>query len=226
MKKYWKLVAGSIIAIAFVIYKAVVLNITWTGINETEADAWKEAVLPADAIQVIEAGSQAELLRASYCLVIPLIIVFIGLIVLGKKKGWFMPSKKGFIIGAVASFLLQGLHELLHGLACPAGSDVYIGIIKENFSGYATSTSPMNYDQCIIYYLLPAVVLGIRPVVCFGLDKEKKSTACWFFYGFAMIGLIQTAPDWFGLFPILRQVPRDAMIQMSGWHTWWFAATG
>ena len=110
-KKYWKLIAGSIIVIAFVIYKAVVLNITWTGINETEAGAWKEAVLPVDAIQVIEAESQAELLRASYCLVIPLIIVFIGLIVLGKKKGWFMPSKKGFIIGAVTSFLLQGLHR-------------------------------------------------------------------------------------------------------------------
>ena len=40
--------------------------------------------------------------------------------------------------------------------------------------------------------------------------------------GFAMIGLIQTSPDWFGLYPILRQVPRDAFIQISGWHTYWF----
>ena len=222
MKKYWKLIAVSIIAIAFMIYKAFILNITWTGINETEADAWVETVLPANAVMVIETESQAELLRASYCLVIPLIIVFIGLIVLGKKKGWFIPSKKGFVIGATASFLLQGLHELIHGLACPAGSDVYIGIIKENFSGYATTTSPMNFFRCIVYYLLPAFVLGIVPLVCFMLDKEKKSTACWFFYGFAMIGLIQTAPDWFGLFPVLQQVPHDAFVQISGWHTYWF----
>ena len=220
--KYWKLIAVSIIAIAFMIYKAFVLNITWTGINETEADAWIETALPANAVMVIEAESQAELLRSSYYLVIPLLIIFIAFMLIGKKKGWFMPSKKGFIIGAVASFLLQGLHELIHGLACPAGSDVYIGIIKENFSGYATSTSPMNFAQCIVYYLLPAFVLGIVPMVCFLLDKEKKSTVCWFFYGFAMIGLIQTAPDWFGLFPILRQVPRDALIQISGWHTYWF----
>ena len=77
----------------------------------------------------------------------------------------------------------------------------------------------MNFFQCIVYYLLPAFVLGIVPMVCFLLDKEKKSTVCWFFYGFAMIGLIQTSPDWFGLYPILRQVPRDAFIQISGWHT-------
>ena len=222
MKKYRKVIGGSIIAIAFLVYKALALNIIWTGINETEADAWIETVLPANAVMVIEAKSQAELLRASYCLVIPLIIVFIGLIVLGKKKGWFIPSKKGFVIGAVASFLLQGFHELLHGMACPAGSDMYIGIIKENFSGYATTTSPINFFQCIVYYLLPALVLGIVPMVCFLLDKEKKSTVCWFFYGFAMIGLIQTSPDWFGLYPILQQVPRDAFIQISGWHTYWF----
>ena len=222
MKKYWKLIAVSIIAIAFMAYKAVVLNITWTGINETEADAWIETVLPANAVMVIEAESQAELLRLSYFLVIPLLIIFIAFILIGKKTGRFLPSKKGFIVGAVVSFLLQGLHELLHGLACPAGSDVYIGIIKENFSGYATCTSPMNFFQCIVYYLLPAFVLGIVPLVCFMLDKEKRSTACWFFYGFAMIGLIQTAPDWFGLFPVLQQVPHDAFVQISGWHTYWF----
>ena len=139
-----------------------------------------------------------------------------------QKKNWFMVSKKGFIIGAVSSFLLQGLHEMLHGIAFPTGSTVYIGIIKGNFSGYATSTDPMNIIQCVVYYLLPAFVLGIVPLLGFVLDKEKKSTFCWFCYGFALIGLVQTAPDWFGLFPILRQVPRNAIIQMSGWHTYWY----
>ena len=91
-----------------------------------------------------------------------------------------------------------------------------------NFSGYATSTDPLNITQCIVYYLLPAFVLGIVPLLIFAFDKEKKNTFCWFCYGFALIGLIQTAPDWFGLFPILKQVPREAIIQMSGWHTYWY----
>ncbi|MBO4898963.1 MAG: DUF3267 domain-containing protein [Lachnospiraceae bacterium] len=221
VKKYWKPCVIGVIAVFFVIYKITVLNIKWT-ISEEEADAWVETVLPMNATQVLEAESQTELLRLSYYMIIPLIFIFIGLIIIGKKKGWFMPSKKGFVIGAVASFLLQGLHELLHGLAFPSGSEVYIGIIKANFSGYATSASPMNYIQCIVYYLLPAFVLGFVPLLGFIFDKEKKSTMCWFCYGFAMIGLIQTAPDWFGLFPIIQQVPHNAMIQMSGWHTYWY----
>lgn len=121
LKRHWLAIGIGIIATAFVIYKAVVLNIVWAGISADEADAWKETALPSNAVQVIEAESQAELLKQSYFLIVPLIIVFIALIIIGKKKSWFMPSKKGFIIGAVSSFLLQGLHELLHGIAFPTG---------------------------------------------------------------------------------------------------------
>ena len=205
----------------FSIYKLYVLDIVWDGVSIDEASAFKETILPKNAIQVIEAESQAELLMQSYFLIIPLIIGFVAFIVIGKKKEWFVPSKKGFILGAVFSFLLQGLHELLHGLAFPAGSTIHLGIIKANFSGYATSTAELNIFQCIFYYLLPAFVLGIIPLLFFITDKKQNSTFCWFCYGFAMIGLIQTAPDWFGLFPIIQQVPGDAIIQMSGWHTYW-----
>ena len=222
IKKHWIAIAIGVAAIVFVIYKVVVLDIVWAGISSNEADAWRETTLPPNAVQVIEAESQAQLLRQSYFLIVPLIVAFVALIIIGKKKGWFEPSKKGFIIGAITSFLLQGLHELLHGIAFPTGSTVYIGIIKGNFSGYAASTDPINVFQCVVYYLLPAFVLGIVPLLIFVIDKEKKSTFCWFCYGFALIGLVQTSPDWFGLFPILRQVPKNAIIQMSGWHTYWY----
>lgn len=221
-RKHWKIMIVGVIALTLIICKTAVLNIVWAGVSVDETDVWKETVLPSNAVQVIEAESQTELLKRSYFMVAPLIIAFIALLIIGKKKSWFTPSKKGLIIGTIASFLLQGFHELLHGLAFPAGSTVYIGVIKENFSGYAASTDPMNIIQCVIYYLLPAFVLGIVPLLYFVLDREKKSTFCWFCYGFAMVGLIQTAPDWFGLFPILRQVPGDAIIQMSGWHTYWY----
>ena len=221
-KKNWLAIVIGIIAIVFVVYKVVVLNIVWAGISADEADAWKETVLPPNAVQVIEAESQSEVLTQSYFLIVPLIVVPTTFILIGKKKRWFITSKKGIMLGVTASFLLQGLHELLHGIAFPAGSIVYIGIIKANFSGYAMSMSPINMIQCVIYYLLPAFVMGIVPLMAFLLDKEKKSVFCWFCYGFALIGLIQTSPDWFALFPILRQVPNEAIIQTSGWHTYWY----
>lgn len=101
------------------------LELVWSGVSTNEADTWKETVLPPNAVQVIEAESQKELLRRSYFLVVPLIIVFIFVIIIGKKKSWFVPSKFGFIMGAVTSFLLQGVHELLHGIAFPNGPYIW-----------------------------------------------------------------------------------------------------
>ncbi|MBQ9278363.1 MAG: DUF3267 domain-containing protein [Lachnospiraceae bacterium] len=74
-------------------------------------------------------------------------------------------------------FLNHGV--LILGIVFPKGSTVYIGIIKENFSGYATSTDPLNITQCIVYYLLPAFVLGIVPLLIFAFDKENLRYESW-----------------------------------------------
>ena len=93
IKRHWVAIGIGMIAIAFVIYKVLVLNIVWAGISANEVDAWKETILPPNAIQVVEAESQAELLKQSYFMVVPLIVLFIALIIIGKKKSWFIPSK-------------------------------------------------------------------------------------------------------------------------------------
>jgi hypothetical protein len=205
----------------FVIYKLCVLDIVWE-VSESEADAWRESSVPADAVKVVQAGSQAELLRQSFFLTVPLLVAFFSYMFIGRKKHRLEISRAGVAVGAVLSFLLQPFHELLHGLAFPRGSTVCIGVIKDSFSAYAYSSASMDMAQCVIYHLLPAFVLGIVPLLLFIARRPKKGRLCWALYGFAMIGLVQTAPDWFGLFPILAQVPADALIKMSGWDTYWF----
>ena len=223
MKKHLKrnLLIFSLLLLVFVIYKLSVLDIVWE-VNEREAEAWKESSVPAEAVKVIQAESQAELLRQSYLLIVPLLAGFCLYLIIAKKRCHVEISRAGVATGAVTSFLLQPFHELLHGIAFPRGSTVYIGVIKENFSAYAVSSGCMNLAQCIVYYLMPAFILGIVPLLLFIACRPKRGMLCWALYGFAMIGLIQTAPDWFGLFPLLTQVPSDALIQMSGWDTYWF----
>jgi hypothetical protein len=222
MKKNWLMLSLLMLLTVFVIYKLCVLDIVWE-VYESEADAWKESSVPANAVKVVQTGSQAELLRQSYFLTVPLLVVFCLYMIIGSRKRRLAVSRKGVVIGAVTSFLLQPFHELLHGIAFPAGSTVYIGVIKDNFSLFAVSTDSINLAQCVVYHLLPAFVLGIVPLLLFIICRPKQGALCWALYGFAMIGLIQTDPDWFGLFPILTQVPSDALIQMSGWDTYWFA---
>ena len=220
--KYWPFAVVLILIVLLGIYKLIVIDVVWEGINPDETMAWKVTELPENATQVRETESQSELLRQAMFLVVPLIVVAIVYLVVGKKKNLIQPDKKALIVGMAASFLSQPLHELIHGLAMPKGSTVYIGIIISNFSGYATSNAYMNMFQCVMYHLLPAFILGILPLICFVVNKEKKDFICWFCFGFALIGLVQTAPDWFGLYPIVRQVPFDAVIQFSGYHAYWF----
>lgn len=198
------------------------LTLVWDSIVPSEQDAWVTAALPAGAVQVREAESQAEVLRQSLALTVPLFVLFIGSMVRMKKKAACPPDKLALVLGAAVSFLLQPVHEFLHGFALPPGSEVHIGIIKENFSAYASSSACMSLPQCALYYLLPCFILGIVPLLVFFAARKKGRAWCWFFYTFAFIGLVQTAPDWFAFWPVLRQVPAGAVIQMSGWHTYWY----
>lgn len=210
-----------LLLVIFVIYKLCVLDIVWE-VNESSSEVWKETNIPHDAVKVIQTGSQAELIRQSYFLTVPIVICFISFVIYCRKTDRFEVSRAGFVTGAVLSFLLQPIHELLHGIAFPGGSKVYIGFIVDSFSGYAISSSSIDLLQCVVYHLLPAFLLGVIPLLLFISFKPKKGMLCWAVYGFSMIGLIQTAPDWLGLYPILTQVPYNAMIIMSGWDTYWF----
>lgn len=222
MKKYIPLIIIAIILISLGIYKIIVLDIKWDGINADETTAWQKTDLPSSAVQIEEVDSQADLLRQSMYLWVPVLIVFLTVMVVGKKRGMWNPSKSGVIAGTLSSFALQPLHELLHALSIPGGNEVHIGIIRSSFSGYASSTAPMNIIECILYYIVPALILGIVPLILFIFRKDKNNFLSWFLYGFALCGIIQTAPDWFGLFPIISQVPRGAVIQASGYHTFWY----
>lgn len=221
IKKNCLITTASLVLIIFVVYKMCVLDLVWE-ISSDESIAWKECAISSNAVKIEQTESQAELIKQSLFLVIPLIVTGCAFVILCKRKRIYEVSKAGFIVGSVLSFLLQPLHELLHGIAFPNGSTVYIGIITRNFSGYATSTASMTMVECIIYHLFPVVVLGFVPLFLFIIDKDKKRLLYWALYGFAFIGFIQTAPDWFGLYPIITQAPHDALIQMSGWDTYWF----
>jgi hypothetical protein len=221
VKGNWLLLILLLLLVIFVVYKLCVLDIVWE-VSKSGSGVWRKTSIPSNAAKVIQTGSQAELIRQSYFLTVPIIICFISFIIYCKKTHRFEISRAGFVTGAVLSFLLQPIHELLHGIAFPGGSKVYIGFIVDSFSGYAISSGSIDFLECIVYHLLPAFILGVVPLLLFISFKQKKGMMCWAVFGFSMIGLVQTAPDWFGLYPILTQVPYDALIIMSGWDTYWF----
>jgi membrane protein YdbS with pleckstrin-like domain len=114
LEKYWPFAAVLILIVLLGIYKLFVIDVVWEGINPDETTAWKVTELPENATQVRETESQSELLRQAMFLVVPLIVVAIVYLVVGKKKNLIQPDKKALIVGMAASFLSQPLHELIH----------------------------------------------------------------------------------------------------------------
>ena len=57
-------------------------------------------------------------------------------------------------------------------------------------------------------------ILGSFIAIVFVIYKATVLNIIW-------AGINETEA-WIGLFPILQQVPHDAIIQISGWHTYWY----
>ena len=143
-------------------------------------------------------------------------------VILMLKKAAKAAKRSLRLIAMLSSFFSMPLHELMHAWACPAGSEVHLGIVPEKLIGYAVTNAPMNLAQFTAYMTVPAVVIGILPLIgALCLRKHHRNQAQFMFI-YGMFGLVQTAPDWFGLIPVLRQAPADAIVQISNGITYWF----
>ena len=224
MKKTPFILLLSLLAIiAFLLVRHVAsLTIVWAGIAETEQEALVNATnLLENATRIEGEPTQAELLKQAAFLDVPLILALIGGLFYYRRKSR-SDLRKPALLGCFCSILCMPLHELLHAISIPRGATSYIGIIKGNFSAYAFTDACMTLPQCVCYYLVPAFALGVIPLIFSLLIKNKNLFWQVFLFAFALLGLIQTAPDWFGLYPVLKGVPHGATLQMSDGFTYWF----
>lgn len=95
-------------------------------------------------------------------------------------------------------------------------------LVGYSFSAYASSTVPMTMWQFIFMSFTPLIILGVLPFIAFLFVSKHNSFWGTFLWAFALFGLIGAAPDIFNVVNILRQMPTGAIIQMSGFHSYWY----
>lgn len=218
-KRVFWAIAGVVLFLAacIVVPHICSIHIVWDGIGGADAIQKIAAKLPAKARQV--QGNVNPMLWGTV-LAFALLAGMFGYQHYHKKKASF--KKKMYRVGALSSLACMPLHELMHGFACPADSTVHIGVIPENFMAYAIPTTQMTVAQFVAYFMVPVVILGFLPMLGFTMTRKKKKELSTFLFSFAMTGLIQTAPDWFGMIPVLKEVPADACIQIARGIAYWF----
>lgn len=161
--------------VAFLLVRHVAsLNIVWAGIAESEQEALVTATnLPENATKIEGEPTQAELLKQAAFLDVPLILTLIcGLFYYRRKSK--SDLRKPALLGCLCSILCMPVHELLHAISVPRGATSHVGIIKGNFSAYAFTDACMTLPQCVCYYLVPALVLGIIPLIISFFFKKRS----------------------------------------------------
>lgn len=216
------IIAGGIIFAAACLFLPHIcsVNLTWDGIG-TLRDFHIPAKLPRGAAAVKEKISP---MLGGTVMGFVLAGITIAVILFLKKTGRTAHRnlRRIAVLSALSSMCSMPLHELMHAWACPAGSEVHLGIVPEKLLGYAVTNVPMNLAQYTAYMTVPAVLIGILPLLGAVFFRKAKHDAATFLFIYGMLGLVQTAPDWFGLFPVLRDAPADAVIQISNGITYWF----
>lgn len=198
------------------------VTVRWQGLSADERDVFPIADLPADAVQFTEVHTQAELLSRSATLAVPIAVVCVGLLVYLRRRRGLRIRKPGILLGVVLGLAMTVPHELIHAAFFPSGATVFVGLIQNSFSAYAASTAPMTQAQFVVMSLMPIVVLGVVPFAAFLVtvrDNAWHTAALW---AFALFGLIGGTPDVLNVATIVAQMPPGTVLQMSGFHAYWY----
>jgi Putative zincin peptidase len=137
-------------------------------------------------------------------------------------------TRTGGAVLAVALILLSFplmivVHELLHAVAQPrfGSSDAtLIGVWPSRLLFYAHYSGPLSRDRFLGVFVLPFLVMSVLPLLLAAggaLPTVLVFPAAWCstWNAFFCCG------DLLGGGLILSQVPRTAIVQNSGWRTYW-----
>lgn len=216
-KKRLLLGGGLLLLLCMIVPHICSVDLHWDGIG-TLPNLSLPAKLPKGAKEIQEKISP---LIAGNITGLAIAGILVGA-VLWLKKHTKIASRKIRRLAVLCSVGSMPLHELMHGLACPAGSEVHFGIVPQKLIAYAVTNAPMNLAQFTAYMGLPAALLGVLPLIGAASLRRRKKDAATFLFIFGMFGLAQTAPDWFGLGNVLRHAPLDAIVQISNGITYWY----
>ncbi len=196
-------------------------KIIWKGIIKSEKD-FPSANIPENAKKLDSEEDMKKMQIKALPFMIP--SVLICFICMFTKT--FIANEKvinvGFLfLGISIGFLLIIVHELLHAIAFPKNSIVYIGIMPKSFTAVALSSSPVNRNRFIFLSILP-IILGLIPLVIFCFSSNSLKELNGILFGMAIMGMVGVYPDIYNIFNILKVVPPNAIIQNNKNETYYF----
>ena len=194
------------------------MKLVWKGIYRNEEQLPK-GELPPDAVPFKEPKTPAELSVKASIWVLPvavlaLLLVYIKSLITGV---WELPlSLWGMLLALVAALP----HELLHAVCFPKGAVVEMYASPKHLMAFVHTTYPVSKRRFIGLSLMPAGVLGLLPMLAWLAMPDGAWSAT--LYTFGLCSLVLGVGDFLNAFNAARQMPKGALTQLSGFHSYWF----
>ena len=202
------------------------MKLKWMG-RYTSPEQLPVSQLPPNAVQYAEPEDLSQLVKqAMGYLVLPVLLTAAALILkrLGAGHWDFLPSLGSFVAGVVLSLVGILPHELLHGLCYPRDAQVQRWVSPKDSAAFVTCTQPVSKIRFLWMCAAPNVVLGLLPLLIWVLLPHWVGFASQLVLVFGAASLMNGVGDYLNIHLTLSQVPRGAIVQNSGFHTYWYLA--
>lgn len=125
-------------------------------------------------------------------------------------------SREGLsLTGVILALVSLVPHEFLHALCFK--NDVYMYTNLKQGMMFVVGTEDMSKTRFIMMCLCPNIVFGLIPFIIFLIFQNLTILGT---FGALAIGM--GAGDYYNVFNALTQVPKNAKIYMSGFHSYWY----
>ena len=163
--------------------------------------------------------SLPEVTTKSALMLIPILFMF-ALCVYCKRVylGGFAFSRGAWMIGIVIALLFFPVHELLHAICFPAGSQVFMFYTIQGIG--ITCTTPMTRNRFIFVNLFPSMILGGISLILFLVIPCTNVFASMIFCAFSLLHLGGGYIDYLNIVHLLK-LPKNTIIQISGVKIYW-----
>lgn len=198
------------------------MKFVWVGSISSEKK-FPVANLPSNTVPFREPQTESEMLiKGLIFMVFLLFVCIIFLLIKKHKQGNVKFNRKLIPVGIILGLVAILPHELLHAIAYPKGATIEIGIIPRNLVAFAVSTIPMTKFQFIFMSILPSLILGLIPLIIFLIVPPKHRAIITILFIFGCMCLCGSYPDYLNIFNAIIQMPKGALTQLSGFHSYWY----
>ncbi len=191
----------------------------------TSLEELPKAELPPDAVKFREPESMLALNLA----VVPYFLVPIALTALAFLIKLLLYHQLGSINlfsfwGVLLSLIMIVPHELLHAAAFPKDAEIEIWYSLRYMVAFCVSTYPTTKARFIWLSLLPAMVLGVIPLMLWAVISITDAALSSLLLTFSVFSLLYCCGDFMNVKNALTQMPKGGITQLSGMNSYWYRA--